>query len=58
MPRRGLMNKKWLLLGLFVFAGCAEKDPDEEAKQEIERMATKKEHEKRHIVNEMSKKVK
>lgn len=53
-----VMNKKWLLLGLFVFAGCAEKDPEEEAKQEMERMANNKKQEKRLIAQETSKKSK
>lgn len=53
------MSKKWLLLGLFVFAGCAEKDPDEEARTEVERMASiKKGDKKREIAREDLRKVK
>jgi hypothetical protein len=48
----GVMDKRLLLLGLVLFAGCAEKDPDEEARQDLEKMATKskKETKYRYIV--------
>lgn len=42
------MDKRLLLLGLVLFAGCAEKDPDEEARQDLEKMATKSKKETRY----------
>ena len=40
MPNRGgVMNKKWMLLGIIGLLGCTEKDPHEEAKQELEHIA-------------------
>ena len=46
----GIMNKRWLLLGLLLVAGCAEKDPveQERAKQDLERMSTKSKKEERY----------
>lgn len=34
------MNKKWIVLGLLVLAGCTEKDPEEETiRRELSQMA-------------------
>jgi hypothetical protein len=34
------MHKKWMILGLLILAGCAEKDPEEEAiRRELSQMA-------------------
>ncbi len=37
---RSCMHKKWMILGLLILAGCAEKDPEEEAiRRELSQMA-------------------
>lgn len=56
VPKGGCMDKRWLLLGLIVFTGCAAKDPEEDAKQELDRMATKSKNEKKEIAKEELKK--